>query len=190
MCIWALIPKEGPTGEKIPAINLGLDLQGGMHLGVEIDDPDGTLSDEARADAIERTLTTIRNRIDEFGVREPSIQRAGDDRIIVELAGIDDPERAKAIVERTAFLQFMIVREDDGIREALPRLDRAIVQAIGAENLPAAVVEEEPTPALTQLLGEAGTDTLGAVADDSTAADTIPQDAPDEAAHGRRLPPG
>ena len=58
MCIWALIPKEGPTGEKIPAINLGLDLQGGMHLAVEIDDPDGTLSDEARADAIERTLTT------------------------------------------------------------------------------------------------------------------------------------
>ena len=182
MCIWALIPKEGPTGEKIPAINLGLDLQGGMHLGVEIDDPDGTLSDEARADAIERTLTTIRNRIDEFGVREPSIQRAGDDRIIVELAGIDDPERAKAIVERTAFLQFMIVREDDGFREVLPRLDRAIVKAIGAENLPASVVEEEPTPALTQLLGEAGTDTLGAAADDSTAADEIPQDAQDEAA--------
>ncbi len=179
MCIWALLPKEGPTGEKIPAINLGLDLQGGMHLGVEIDDPDGTLSDEARADAIERTLTTIRNRIDEFGVREPSIQRAGDDRIIVELAGIDDPDRAKAIVERTAFLQFMIVREDDNIREALPRLDRAIVRAIGAENLPAAVVEEEPTPALTQLLGDAGTDTLGAVADDSTAADEITQDAQD-----------
>ncbi len=177
MCIWALIPKEGPTGEKISAINLGLDLQGGMHLGVEIDDPDGTLSDEARADAIERTLTTIRNRIDEFGVREPSIQRAGDDRIIVELAGIDDPERAKAIVERTAFLQFMIVREDDNIREALPRLDRAIVRSIGAENLPAAVVEEEPTQALTQLLGQAGTDTLGAVADYSTAADEIPQDA-------------
>ena len=181
MCIWALVPKEGPTGEKIPAINLGLDLQGGMHLGVEIDDPDGTLSDEARADAIERTLTTIRNRIDEFGVREPTIQRAGDDRIIVELAGIDDPERAKAIVERTAFLQFMIVREDDNIREALPRLDRAIVKAIGAENLPAAVVEEEPTPALTQLLGEAGTDTLGAVADDSTAADEVPQDAGEQA---------
>jgi len=177
MCIWALVPKEGPNGEKIPAINLGLDLQGGMHLAVEIDDPDGTLTDEARADAIERTLTTVRNRIDEFGVREPTIQRAGDDRIIVELAGIDDPERAKAIVERTAFLQFMIVREDDNVRDALPRLDRAIVQAIGAENLPAAAVEEEPAPALTQLLGEAGTDTLGAVEGDSAAAEDIPQDA-------------
>ena len=181
MCIWSLVPKEGPDGQKIPAINLGLDLQGGMHLAVEIDDPDGTLTDDARADAIERTLTTVRNRIDEFGVREPTIQRAGDDRIIVELAGIDDPERAKAIVERTAFLQFMVVREDDNMRDALPRLDRAIVQAIGAENLPAAAVEEEPAPALTQLLGEAGTDTLGAVEGDSTAAGETPQDAQDEA---------
>ena len=181
MCIWSLVPKEGPDGQKIPAINLGLDLQGGMHLAVEIDDPDGTLTDDARADAIERTLTTVRNRIDEFGVREPTIQRAGDDRIIVELAGIDDPERAKAIVERTAFLQFMVVREDDNMRDALPRLDRAIVQAIGAENLPAAAVEEEPAPALTQLLGEAGTDTLGAVEGDSTAAGETPQDAQGEA---------
>jgi preprotein translocase subunit SecD len=74
----------------------------------------------------------------------------------------------------------MIVREDDNIREALPRLDRAIVRSIGAENLPAAVVEEEPTQALTQLLGQAGTDTLGAVADDSTAAEEIPQDAQDD----------
>ncbi|MGW8282388.1 MAG: preprotein translocase subunit SecD, partial [Gemmatimonadota bacterium] len=176
MCIWSLIPKTGPEGEKIPAINLGLDLQGGMHLAVEIDDPDGTLTSETRADAIDRTLTTIRNRIDEFGVREPTIQRVGDERIIVELAGIEDPERAKAIVERTAFLQFMIVREDDNMREALPRLDRVIVQAIGAENLPAAAVEEEPAPALTQLLGEAGTDTLTAVEGDSAGVGGVPQD--------------
>ena len=181
MCIWALVPKEGPNGEKIPAINLGLDLLGGMYLAVEIDDPDGTLTDENMSDAIDRTLTTIRNRIDEFGVREPTVQREGDDRIVVELAGIDDPERAKAIVERTAFLQFMIVREDDDMREALPRLDRAIVQAIGAENLPSAAVEEEPAPALTQLLGEAGTDTLAAVeGDSSAAADDSQQDAAEQ----------
>mgnify|MGYP001826707850 FL=1 len=184
MCIWALGPKEGPNGEKIPAINLGHALLGGMYLAVEIDDPDGTLTDENMSDAIDRTLTTIRNRIDEFGVREPTVQREGDDRIVVELAGIDDPERAKAIVERTAFLQFMIVRDDDDFREfreALPRLDRAIVQAIGAENLPAAAVEEEPSPALTQLLGEAGTDTLAAVeGDSSAAADDSQQDAAEQ----------
>jgi preprotein translocase subunit SecD len=42
--VYALVPKTGPTGEKVPAINLGLDLQGGMHLAVEVDDPDNTLT--------------------------------------------------------------------------------------------------------------------------------------------------
>ncbi len=182
--VYALVPKTGPTGEKVPAINLGLDLQGGMHLAVEVDDPDGTLTSEARADALERTLTTIRNRIDEFGVREPTIQRVGNDRIIVELAGIDDPERAKAIVERTAFLEFKLVREDDNFRNALPRIDRGIVQELGAENLRGAVIEDvEPESQLADILGtqpdsavdatgdSAATQTEGAAAD-TTAADT------------------
>ena len=63
LCGWALIPKEGPTGERISPLNLGLDLQGGMHLAVAVDDPEGTLTSEARADAIDRTLTVIRTRI-------------------------------------------------------------------------------------------------------------------------------
>jgi preprotein translocase subunit SecD len=144
LCGWALLPKEGPTGERESALKLGLDLQGGMHLAVEIDDPDGTLDAAAKADAIDRTLTTIRNRIDEFGVREPTIQRVGDERIVVELAGIDDPERAKSIVERTAFLEFKIVRGGEEFRRALPRIDRIIVREIGAENLETVPIIEEP----------------------------------------------
>jgi len=178
--VYALIPKTGPTGEKVPSINLGLDLQGGMHLAVEVDDPDGTLTQEGRADALERILTTIRNRIDEFGVREPTIQRVGHDRIIVELAGIDDPERAKAIVERTAFLEFKLVREDDSFRNSLPRIDRGIVLELGAENLREAGVEEiEPeTPLIIDILGTvedtaaAQADTTGGQAADSAVADT------------------
>ena len=169
LCIWALLPKEGPTGETESALKLGLDLQGGMHLAVEIDDPDGTLADDAKADAIERTLTTIRNRIDEFGVREPTIQRVGDERIVVELAGIDDPDRAKSIVERTAFLEFKIVRSGEEFRRALPRIDRAIVRELGPENLQSApILEQEPeTPGLGEILGSAGeTDSaIGAEAD-------------------------
>ena len=173
LCAWALLPKTGPEGERISPINLGLDLQGGMHLAVEVDDPTGSLTDEARVDALERTLTTIRNRIDEFGVREPTIQRVGDERIIVELAGIDDPQRAKQIVERTAFLEFKIVREDDGFRNALPRLDRTIVQSVGAENLPADVVEEAPQEprALTELLGEPAGQAEVTAGGDSASAD-------------------
>jgi preprotein translocase subunit SecD len=176
VCVYALIPKTGPTGDRVPAINLGLDLQGGMHLAVEIDDPDGTLTEEGRADALERTLTTIRNRIDEFGVREPSIQRVGNERIIVELAGIDDPERAKAIVERTAFLEFKLVREDDNFRNALPRIDRGLVLELGAENLQDAGVEEVDveTPALSDILGTAQDTT--ATAADTTGADADVED--------------
>ncbi len=173
LCIWSLIPKEGPSGERESALKLGLDLQGGMHLAVEIDDPDGTLTAEAKADAIDRTLTTIRNRIDEFGVREPTIQKIGNDRIVVELAGIDDPDRAKAIVERTAFLEFKIVKSGEEFRRALPRIDRAIVREIGAENLESTPIlepEPEPEPGLPELLRGADS----AAVDSAAAGGTLP----------------
>lgn len=168
--VWSLLPKSVPdptdsTREmKVSAINFGLDLAGGMHLAVEIDDPDGTLSDEARSDAIDRILTTLRNRIDEFGVREPTIQRVGADRIIVELAGIDDPERAMAIVERTAFLEFKLVRDDDDFRNALPRFDRAIVAVVGVDALAPMQVADEG-PGLDALLGDVEADTGDVVGD-------------------------
>ncbi|MFQ5889973.1 MAG: protein translocase subunit SecD [Gemmatimonadota bacterium] len=173
LCVVSLWPDRGEDGQLIWPLNLGLDLQGGMHLAVEIDDPDGTLADDARADAIDRTLTTIRNRIDEFGVREPTIQKVGDERIIVELAGIEDPDRAKKIVERSAFLEFVVVTNGQSFRDALPRIDRAIVAAIGAENLAPVRVTPEPTE-LSEILGT-GTDTVGAATDTAAApADTGP----------------
>ncbi len=176
LCVWSLLPQEGPEGQSISPISLGLDLQGGMHLAVEIADPDSALDDEQRAQAIETTLLTIRNRINQFGVREPTIQRVGDDRIIVELAGVDDPERAKSIVEQTAFLSFNVVRSGEDFRDALPRIDRAIVQELGPENLAAPSLQEDAEAegegqSLEQLLGG---DTTGA-------ADTVPADTADAA---------
>ncbi len=184
LCGWALLPKEGPTGERESALKLGLDLQGGMHLAVEIDDPDGSLDAAAKADAIDRTLTTIRNRIDEFGVREPTIQRVGDERIVVELAGIDDPERAKSIVERTAFLEFKIVRGGEEFRRALPRMDRIIVREIGAENLETVpIVEVEAPTGLPELLQ--GADSAAAEPGADAAIDTATSGTgPDTAAAG------
>ncbi|MDH3297525.1 MAG: protein translocase subunit SecD [Gemmatimonadota bacterium] len=186
---WSLLPKSipdpaDPTREtQVSAINFGLDLAGGMHLAVEIDDPDGTLTDATRADAINRTLTTIRNRIDEFGVREPTIQKVGTDRIIVELAGIDDPERATQIVERTAFLEFKLVREDDGFRDALPRIDRGIVAVVGVAALAPAPVEDT-APGLEDLLGGAPSDSAA----DEAAGDTIQSDGPIGQAEPERRP--
>ena len=68
-------------------ITLGLDLQGGMHLVLEVDDPEGTMTADARADAIDRAERILRTRIDEFGVAEPLVQKIGSERIVVELAG-------------------------------------------------------------------------------------------------------
>ncbi|MFH1281552.1 MAG: protein translocase subunit SecD, partial [Candidatus Omnitrophota bacterium] len=73
-------------------INLGLDLQGGMHLLLKVDT--SHLDGQAKLDACDRAVEVIRNRIDEFGVRETSIQKQGEDEIVVQLPGITDRERA------------------------------------------------------------------------------------------------
>lgn len=86
-------------------IKLGLDLQGGMYLAYTVEPTPGLDTDEA----LDQALEIIRNRIDEFGVSEPSITRQGNDRIIVQLPGVRDPARARAIVERQALLEFKVV---------------------------------------------------------------------------------
>ena len=118
-------------------LKLGLDLQGGMHLVLEVDDPDGTLTSDAKADMIDRVDRIIRTRIDELGVEEPLIQKVGNDRLIVELAGIDDEEAAKRIIQTAAFLEFkqvVVTGEMDG---ALARVDRAIVATLGVDSIKA-----------------------------------------------------
>ncbi len=159
ICGFALVPEtivDEVTGEseQVWPLKLGLDLQGGMHLAVEIFDPENTLSGQDLDDAVERTLTTIRNRIDEFGVREPTIQRSGN-RIIIELAGVDDPEQAKRIATETAFMEFKIVTDGQEFMDALERIDRAIVNEVGIENLQVTTLETEPEVDLSDILGGA-----------------------------------
>jgi preprotein translocase subunit SecD len=72
-----------------------------------------------RENAIEQALETIRNRIDQFGVSEPIIQRHGQGDILIQLPGIQDPERAKEIIGRTALLEFKLVDETSSVEEAL-----------------------------------------------------------------------
>jgi len=149
----------------------GLDLQGGMHLALEVDDPQGTMTREARADATDRALKIIRSRIDQFGVAEPIVQKVGDDRIIVELAGITDQQRAKDIVQQTAFLQFQLVTSGQQIAQALPRLDRAVVQALGPEGLPTDSRNAPRDQVSDLLFGRPAEDSAAAAGDDAAAAD-------------------
>ena len=174
---------------KEKSLNLGLDLQGGMHITMEVGlreliselagerrdetfdevlaaadarseaenvslidafvdefenrDPDASLSRYFRseeitrrssnsevtqylqvqgADAIERAMQVIRNRVDRFGVTEPSIQTQGSRRIVVELPGIDDPERVRALLKGTARLGFHLMADPGELNSSLQRI--------------------------------------------------------------------
>ena len=104
------------TEQRVP-LKLGLDLQGGMHLALELDQSKQVSADPKRD--LDLALTVLRKRIDEFGVTEPLIQKVGNERIVVELAGITDPARAKAIVQRSAFLEFKITDETAALEKAI-----------------------------------------------------------------------
>jgi len=105
-------------------IKLGLDLQGGMHLVLEVDDRN--LDQDAKKDALDRAIKIIRNRVDQFGVSEPVIQRQGEKRIIVELPGLQDISRAKQLIGRTALLEFRLVKEPQELARVLKGLDKAL----------------------------------------------------------------
>ena len=76
--------------------------------GASLDDIMTALKDEAD-DAINRVLEILQNRVDQFGVAEPTIQKQGRHRIVVELAGIQDSKRARALLQSTALLEFYLV---------------------------------------------------------------------------------
>src|SRR5690349_5376917 len=140
LSIWALIPtnvtqrvRDPSTGRmkdttvrRVP-INLGLDLQGGIHLALEVDQSKGPVPD--CADAIQRAAHVVRTRIDEFGTTEPVVQVQGRCRLIVELAGEKDPARARGIIQRTAFLEFRITDMKNQFKDALPQMDAALKKA-------------------------------------------------------------
>ncbi len=123
-----------PSCVKRP-LKLGLDLQGGMHLVLEVADPDNTMTAAAKADMIDRVDRIIRTRIDEFGVEEPLIQKAGNDRLIVELAGISNEAQAKNIIQTAAYLEFKLVQPTADMEAALPRIDRTIVGTLGVDSI-------------------------------------------------------
>ena len=96
-----------PLKEKI---NLGLDLQGGMHLLLKVDT--SKLPEEAKEDAPAKALEIIRNRVDEFGVKELSVYRQGADEIVVQLPGVTDRDRARELIGKTALLEFKLVEDN------------------------------------------------------------------------------
>ena len=147
------------------SLQLGLDLKGGMHLVLEVD-KEGLPADEAQ-DAMERALEVIGNRIDQFGVAEPSIQREGENRIIVQLPGLQDEQRAKNLIGRTALLEFVPIAPADQTDLIMRALDRVLADTLAApgelaaespEGLPESETErlarEHPFSSRVMFMGE------------------------------------
>lgn len=158
------------TVQRVP-LKRGLDLVGGIHMALEIDESKAPVADKAAA--LTNALTVLRNRVDEFGVAEPVVQQVGNDRIIVELPGIDDPVRAQDIVQKSAFLEFQITDETDALTKALPRLDGIIrSRGLTAPGVASADTATARAPTgLGSLLQRDTTDTTR-VASDTGARDT------------------
>jgi preprotein translocase subunit SecD len=76
-------------------------------------------ADYIRRLATDQALETIRNRIDQFGVSEPTIQKTGEDRILIQLPGVKDPKRAIDLIGKTALLEFKLADEENSLQEAL-----------------------------------------------------------------------
>jgi preprotein translocase subunit SecD len=113
------------TVKRVP-LKLGLDLQGGMHLELGLDQSKVVAPDPV--EAINTALLVLRKRMEGLGVSEMLIQKIGNDRIVVELPGIKDPARAEAVVASNAHLEFRLTDKTGALEAALPAMDRALAQ--------------------------------------------------------------
>ncbi len=170
--MWQLYTNYRDTGSPL---KLGLDLQGGMHLVLEVDDSLGTLTPEARAAGIDQAEQVLRTRIDEYGVEEPLIQKSGSDRLIVELAGLTDPDRARDIIQRAAFLEFKKVDVAGLSDQVLARIDRAIVASLGVDSI-RALGRDVVAPEGDLLEAMFGNDSASASDSASAAADSVAEE--------------
>ena len=137
------------------------------------------LEDEA-TDAINRALEILQNRVDEFGVSEPTIQKQGNRRVIVELAGIQDPDRARSLLQSTALLEFALLKDGAVTQNLLTRLDRILKGSDDLEDLletkeDSTDEQQAPIDTETRVADEEEvslTELFGTTEEDTTAEDT------------------
>ena len=77
----------------------------------------------------------MQNRIDQFGVAEPTIQKQGKYRILVELAGVQDSERARSLLQSTALLEFYLLKNNASTTEIITQLDNILKKNVSNEEL-------------------------------------------------------
>ena len=156
------------------AIRLGLDLQGGIHVVLRVKMEE--MPEAARDGAVERAIQVIRTRIDALGVAEPVIRKQGEERILVELPGYTDAERAEDLIGQTALLEFKLLENMDNASLLLDKLDSVIHdhELANAPEKPAADEDKPAESAKAEDKNEAEADTTDILAemlgDDTSAA--------------------
>ncbi len=154
--------------EKINENGLRLPRYYDVDYGAKAEDIINSIREQAD-DAINRVLEILQNRVDQFGVSEPTIQKQGNRRIIVELAGIQDSERARALLQSTAQLEFFMVKSPEVTNDILSQIDKAVRGDEELEALVAAVdgeqaqtedgelaVSNDQTISISELFGDDG----------------------------------
>jgi len=137
-----------------------------VDYGAKPDDIVASLKEQAD-DAINRVLEILQNRVDQFGVSEPTIQKQGNRRIIVELAGIQDSDRARALLQSTAQLEFCLVKSPEVTNDILSQIDNLVKDNEQLETLVASInenyeteddnqlgVSDDKTVSISELFGE------------------------------------
>lgn len=152
-----------------------------VDFGGNMDEIVVSLRDQAD-DAINRVLEILQNRVDQFGVSEPTIQKQGNRRIIVELAGIHDSERARDLLQSTALLEFILVKSPDLTNDMLLRIDKVIkgseelvgltktVEETSTDDSPTPVSEDK-TISVSELFGEQAAQAAADTSDTSVVVD-------------------
>ena len=105
-----------------------------------------------RDQALNSAIKVLRNRIDEFGVSEPIIQKFGANRIVVELAGVQDKDRARELIKRTASLELSLVLGMDRVNNAIVKIDKYL----SSKNINSSLFQNYLEPDLYELFGELG----------------------------------
>ncbi|MBF0431591.1 MAG: protein translocase subunit SecD [Fibrobacteria bacterium] len=175
--------KENPEVAN-KSINLGLDLAGGTHIIVEIDD--SKMSTQEREDVQDRCLEILRNRVDQYGLSEPMLSKSGDNRIVAELAGLN-ADKARHLIGATALLEFKLVAEVTDFKPALDRIDNYMKRQSGL-SVDSSSDAPDSIKAITDIFGQVveaknleevteTTDTLSDTAVSATEDDIKPESA-------------
>jgi preprotein translocase subunit SecD len=126
-------------------------------------------------DAIDRNLEILRNRIDQFGVSEPSITKQGSRRVVVELAGITDKNRAKNIIGKTALLEFNLVKDPQIFQDVITKIDNLLKRDLAAKPDVGAAIDTSETDS-TGASGKVSQDKSVNVSDLFAGSSIVPSD--------------